>query len=68
MVEWNGGVDYWSGLLDWITGVPRPQMHTLVRNFHGYKLNAKRLAEDDELKHHLVHLASDMLLGSGVYR
>ena len=18
MVEWNGGVDYWSGVLDWI--------------------------------------------------
>ena len=31
-MEWNGGVDYWSGVLDWITGVPRPQMH----NFHGY--------------------------------
>ena len=27
MVEWNGGVDYWSGVLDWITGVPRPQIH-----------------------------------------
>ena len=19
-MEWNGGVDYWSGLLDWTTG------------------------------------------------
>ena len=24
-MEWNGGVDYWSGVLDWTTGVPRPQ-------------------------------------------
>ena len=30
MVEWNGGLDYWSGVLDWITGAPRPQMHNLV--------------------------------------
>ena len=21
-MEWNGGVDYWSGVLDWTTGVP----------------------------------------------
>ena len=26
MTEWNGGVDYWSGALDWTTGVPRPQI------------------------------------------
>ena len=25
-MEWNGGVDYWSGALDWTTGVPRPQI------------------------------------------
>ena len=25
MTEWNGGVDYWSGVLDWTTGVPHPQ-------------------------------------------
>ena len=24
--EWNDGVDYWSGALDWTTGVPRPQI------------------------------------------
>ena len=34
-VDWNGGMewwsDYWSGVLDWITGVPRPQMHNLVQ-------------------------------------
>ena len=29
-LEWNGGLDYWSGVLDWITGAPRPQMHNLV--------------------------------------
>ena len=26
MTEWNGGVDYWSGAMDWTTGVPRPQI------------------------------------------
>ena len=26
MTEWNGGMDYWSGALDWTTGVPRPQI------------------------------------------
>ena len=26
IVEWNGGVDYWSGVLDCITGVPRSQI------------------------------------------
>ena len=30
-VDWNGGMERWSGLLDWITGVPRPQMHNLVQ-------------------------------------
>ena len=29
MTEWNGGVDYWSGVLDWITGVPRPQNYSI---------------------------------------
>ena len=24
-VEWSCGMERWSGLLDWITGVPRPQ-------------------------------------------
>ena len=24
MVEWNGGVDYWSGVLDWITRSATP--------------------------------------------
>ena len=25
-MEWNGGMDYWSGTLDWTTAVPRPQI------------------------------------------
>ena len=25
-MEWNGGVDYWSGVLDWSTEVPRTQI------------------------------------------
>ena len=29
-MEWNGGVDYWSGVLDWITGVTRPQIPNLL--------------------------------------
>ena len=24
-LEWSGGMDYWSGVLDWITEVPHPQ-------------------------------------------
>ena len=39
MVEWNGGVDYWSGVLDWITGVPRPQIYRIAGNFRGRKLS-----------------------------
>ena len=31
-MEWNGGVDYWSGVLDWSTGVPRPQIGNLIRS------------------------------------
>ena len=34
MTEWNGGVDYWSGVLDWTTGVPRPQNYSRTL-FHG---------------------------------
>ena len=30
MMEWNGGMDYWSGALDWTTGVPRPQIGTVA--------------------------------------
>ena len=30
MTEWNGGVDYWSGALDWNTGVPRPQISCVL--------------------------------------
>ena len=26
-MEWNGGVDYWSGVLDWTTGVTRTQIY-----------------------------------------
>ena len=37
MTEWNGGVDYWSGVLDWTTGVPRPQNYSLTL-FHGLTL------------------------------
>ena len=29
MTEWNDGVDYWSGVLDWTTGVPRPQNYSI---------------------------------------
>ena len=29
-MEWNGGVDYWSGVLDWITGVTRLQIPNLL--------------------------------------
>ena len=28
-VDWNGGMEWWSGLLDWTTGVPRPQVDTI---------------------------------------
>ena len=28
-MEWNGGVNYWSGVLDWTTGVPRPQNYSI---------------------------------------
>ena len=31
-MEWNYGVDYWSGVLDWSTGVPRPQIGDLTRS------------------------------------
>ena len=33
-MEWNGGVDYWSGVLDWTIGVPRPQNYSRTL-FHG---------------------------------
>ena len=29
-MEWNGGMDYWSGALDWTTGVPRPQIGCIL--------------------------------------
>ena len=29
MTEWNNGVDYWSGVLDWTTGVPCPQNYSI---------------------------------------
>ena len=29
-MEWNGGVDYWSRVLDWSTEVPRPQIGDLL--------------------------------------
>ena len=35
MTEWNGGVDYWSGVLDWTTGVPRSQNYSIRTLFHG---------------------------------
>ena len=37
-MEWNGGVDYWSGVLDWTTGVPRPQSYYSRTLFHGLVL------------------------------
>ena len=38
-MEWNGGVDYWSGVLDWITGVPRPQVHNLLGCLYSVEWN-----------------------------
>ena len=29
-MEWNGGVDYWSGVLDWITGVHAHKISNLL--------------------------------------
>ena len=29
-MEWNSGMDYWSGTLDWTTGVPRPQISCIL--------------------------------------
>ena len=34
MLEWNGGMDYWSGALDWTTGVPRPQIGCILGHAH----------------------------------
>ena len=36
-MEWNGGMDYWSGALDWTTGVPRPQISCILRHAHNTK-------------------------------
>ena len=37
-VEWNDGMDYWSGARDWITGVPRPQFGCILGHVHNTKL------------------------------
>ena len=29
-VEWSDGMERWSGVLDWITGVTRPQIPNLL--------------------------------------
>ena len=29
-MEWSTGVEYWTGVLDWTTGVPRPQNYSHV--------------------------------------
>ena len=36
-MEWNGGMDYWSGALDWTTGVPRPQIGCILGHAHNTK-------------------------------
>ena len=36
-VEWNDGMDYWTGLLDWTTGVPRPQIGCIFGHAHNTK-------------------------------
>ena len=29
-LEWNDGLERWSGVLDWSTGVPHPQIGDLI--------------------------------------
>ena len=41
-MEWNGGVDYWSGVLDWNTGVPRPQIHSTQYTVNVYTRHTSR--------------------------
>ena len=36
-VKWNGGMDYWSGALDWTTGVPCPQIGCILGHAHNTK-------------------------------
>ena len=36
-MEWNDGMDYWSGALDWTTGVPRPQISCILGRAHNTK-------------------------------
>ena len=35
-MEWNGGMDYWSGALDWTTGVPCPQIGCILVLGHAH--------------------------------
>ena len=42
-MEWNGGIDYWSGALDWTTGVPRPQIGCIL----GHAQNTKSFQAKD---------------------
>ena len=44
-MEWNGGMDYWSGALDWTTGVPRPQIGCIhvLGHAHNTKWTALKL-------------------------
>ena len=36
-MEWNSGMDYWSGALDWTTGVPRQQIGCILGHTHNTK-------------------------------
>ena len=42
-MEWNGGMDYWSGALDWTTRVPRPQIGCILGEILGHAHNTKSL-------------------------
>ena len=46
-MEWNGGMDYWSGALDWTTGVPRPQIGCILGEVLGHAHNTKSLPPKD---------------------
>ena len=61
MVEWNGGVDYWSGVVDWITGVPRPQIYNLLSLYIEISSTLKRLPLNLPICNHLASQCTYML-------